>query len=91
MLDWLDLVDVQFFEKFFNSMGIKYYQVIFGEDIKELEGEEVMVMGYLIFLDVFGEMYVLFKNFFLVCFFCGVVGFEIVVEFRVKVEYVCCY
>ena len=40
MLDWSDLADVQFFEKFSNSLGIKYYQATFGEDIKELEGEE---------------------------------------------------
>lgn len=88
MLDWADLADVQFFEKFSNSMGIKYYQATFGEDIKELEGEEVMVMGYLIPLDALGETYALSKNPFSACFFCGAAGPETVVELRVKAEYV---
>ena len=88
MLDWSDLADVQFFEKFSNSMGIKYYQATFGEDIKELEGEEVMVMGYLIPLDALGETYALSKNPFSACFFCGAAGPETVVELRVKAEYV---
>lgn len=88
MLDWSDLADVQFFEKFSNSLGIKYYQATFGEDIKELEGEEVMVMGYLIPLDALGETYALSKNPFSACFFCGAAGPETVVELRVKAEYV---
>ena len=88
MLDWADLADVQFFEKFSNSMGIKYYQATFGEDIKELEGEEVMGMGYLIPLDALGETYALSKNPFSACFFCGAAGPETVVELRVKAEYV---
>lgn len=88
MLDWSDFADVQFFEKFSNSLGIKYYQAQFGEDIKAMEGEEVMVMGYLIPLDALGESYALSKNPFSACFFCGAAGPETVVELKVKAEYV---
>lgn len=88
MLEWSDLADVQFYEKFSNSMGIKYFQAQFGEDIKALEGEEVMVMGYLIPLDALGETYALSKNPFSACFFCGAAGPETVVELQVQAEYI---
>lgn len=88
MLDWSDLADVQFFEKYSNSLGIKYYQAQFGDDIKAMEGEEVIVMGYLIPLDALGESYALSKNPFSACFFCGAAGPETVVELQVKAEYV---
>lgn len=88
MLDWPDLADVHFFEKFSNSFGIKYYQANFGDDIAALEGEEVIVMGYLIPLDALGETYALSKNPFSACFFCGAAGPETVVELRIKAEYI---
>ena len=88
MLEWSDLADVQFFEKMSNSLGIKYYQANFGEDIQALDGKEVMVMGYLIPLDALGETYALSKNPFSACFFCGAAGPETVVELRIKAEYI---
>ncbi|MEL6657394.1 MAG: DUF3299 domain-containing protein [Bacteroidota bacterium] len=88
ILDWSALTDVHFFEKFSNSLGIKYYQATFGEDIQELEGDEVIMMGYLIPLDALGETYALSKNPFSACFFCGAAGPETVVELRIKSEYI---
>lgn len=88
MLNWPDLADVQFSEKFSNSLGIKYYQANFGEDLKAMEGEEVMIMGYLIPLDALGETYALSKNPYSACFFCGAAGPETVVELRIKAEYI---
>lgn len=88
MLNWSDLADVQFFEKFSNSLGIKYYQATFGEELKAMEGEEVIIMGYLIPLDALGETYALSKNPFSACFFCGAAGPETVVELRIKAEYI---
>ena len=88
MLEWSDLADVQFFEKFSNSLGIKYYQADFGEEVESLEGEEVIVMGYLIPLDALGESYALSKNPFSACFFCGAAGPETVVELRIQAEYI---
>ncbi|WP_020538227.1 hypothetical protein [Lewinella cohaerens] len=88
MLNWPDLADVQFSEKFSNSLGIKYYQANFGEDLKAMEGEEVIIMGYLIPLDALGETYALSKNPFSACFFCGAAGPETVVELRIKAEFI---
>ena len=80
MLNWPDLADVTFSEKFSNSLGIKYYQANFGEDLKAMEGEEVIIMGYLIPLDALGETYALSKNPYSACFFCGAAGPETVVR-----------
>ncbi|MGH1434351.1 MAG: DUF3299 domain-containing protein [Lewinella sp.] len=88
MLNWPDLADVQFSEKFSNSLGIKYYQANFGEDLKAMEGEDVIIMGYLIPLDALGETYALSKNPFSACFFCGAAGPETVVELRIKAEFI---
>ncbi len=88
MLNWPDLADVQFSEKFSNSLGIKYYQANFGEDLKAMEGEDVIIMGYLIPLDALGETYALSKNPFSACFFCGAAGPETVVELRIKAQFI---
>ena len=88
MLNWPDLADVQFSEKFSNSLGIKYYQANFGEDLKAMEGEDVIIMGYLIPLDALGETYALSKNPFSACFFCGAAGQETVVELRIKADFI---
>ncbi len=88
MLNWPDLADVQFSEKFSNSLGIKYYQASFGEDLQAQEGEEVIIMGYLIPLDALGETYALSKNPYSACFFCGAAGPETVVELRIKAEFI---
>ncbi len=88
MLKWETLADVRFSEKYSNSMGVPYYQAQFGEKVSALAGREVMVYGYLIPLDAVGETYVLSKNPFAACFFCGASGPETIVELRVKAEYV---
>ena len=88
MLNWPDLADVTFSEKFSNSLGMKYYQASFGEDLEAMEGEEVILMGYLIPLDALGETYALSKNPYSACFFCGAAGPETVVELRIKAEFI---
>lgn len=88
MLKWETLADVRFAEKYSNSMGMPYYQAQFGERVSALAGREVMVYGYLIPLDALGEAYVLSKNPFAACFFCGASGPETIVELRIKAEYV---
>jgi len=88
MLKWETLADVRFSEKYSNSMGVPYYQAQFGDKVSALAGREVMVYGYLIPLDAVGEAYVLSKNPFAACFFCGASGPETIVELRIKAEYV---
>lgn len=87
MLTWEVLADVRFVEKYSNSMGIAYYEATFGEKISALSGKEVIVYGYLIPLDALGESYVLSKNPYAACFFCGASGPETIVELRVRPEY----
>jgi hypothetical protein len=48
------------------------------------EGQEVIISGYLIPLDVAANTYALSKNPFSACFFCGNAGPETVVELKFK-------
>lgn len=49
---------------------------------KQFEGEEVLITGYLIPIDVEANSYALSKNPFSACFFCGNAGPETVIELR---------
>jgi len=48
------------------------------------EGEEIVISGYLIPLDVAANTYALSKNPFSACFFCGNAGPETVIELKFK-------
>lgn len=50
--------------------------------VSQYEGEEVIISGYLIPIDVEAKQYALSKNPFSSCFFCGNAGPETVVELR---------
>lgn len=49
---------------------------------KQFEGQEVLITGYLIPIDVEANSYALSKNPFSSCFFCGNAGPETVIELR---------
>lgn len=50
--------------------------------VNQYEGEEVIISGYLIPIDIESERYALSKNPFSSCFFCGNAGPETVVELK---------
>lgn len=50
--------------------------------VSQYEGEEVIIAGYLIPIDVEAKQYALSKNPFSSCFFCGNAGPETVLELR---------
>lgn len=86
-LSWETLADVRFEERFSNQWGLRYDAATFGETIKAMEGQEVIVSGYMIPMDPMGISYVISKNPNATCFFCGGGGPETVVELRIKPEF----
>ncbi len=50
--------------------------------VSQFEGEEVVISGYLIPVDVAANTYALSKNPFTSCFFCGNAGPETVIELK---------
>jgi hypothetical protein len=59
----------------------------FGNDVKELDGKEVVLRGFFLPADVTGESYVLSYVPMQMCFFCAGSGIESVVELQTLVSH----
>jgi len=83
-ISWEQLADVQWTESYIDSLG--YTEIIgnFGEELKSLNGKEVVISGYVIPLDGMGLSYALSRTSFASCFFCGQAGPETVLDLNVK-------
>lgn len=77
---WDDLADVTFEEVYVEEYEVNFLYPKFGERIKNLEGQELTLKGYLLALDPEDDYYILSKNPFASCFFCGAAGPETIVE-----------
>lgn len=75
-VSWTELEDVTFEEFYDRDRSEWSLQAEFAEDIQSLEGTEIEITGYVIPLDVSGEVYVLSAFAFTSCFFCGGAGPE---------------
>ena len=86
MIDWFALNDVQF-EKVENAeLALSYDQATFGEWSKSLDGQEVVISGYMIPMDALGTSYALSRNPNASCFFCGGAGPETVIRLWMQPE-----
>lgn len=79
---WQTLAKITFKKEFDELMGFKVDVPVFGKDIKELEGKEIVVKGYIIPVDGFkSHKEFIFSAFpYNMCFFCGGAGPETVME-----------
>ena len=88
---WKTLSKITFKKEYDELMGFKVDVPVFGKEIQELEGKEVVIKGYIIPV----EGYKSHKEFILsafpynMCFFCGGAGPETVMEVVAKepIEY----
>ncbi len=81
-INWQDLADVHF-----TSHGKKdpvYGLPNFGPTVEALEGQTVVIDGYMLPLTVDNTLYILSKYPFTECFFCGGAGKETVVELKLS-------
>lgn len=81
-LSWKLLADIDFEARFFEKYNQKFLVPIFGKRPKAYEGKEVTISGYIIPVDT--EFFVLSKNAYASCFFCGAAGPETIVELQLK-------
>ncbi len=81
-LTWDQLAEVEYEARFFEKYDQKFLVPLFGKTPKAYEGKEVTVTGYIIPIDE--TSYVLSKNPYAACFFCGSAGPETVVELQLK-------
>lgn len=75
---WSDLADVEFGEFYDRDRSEWSLEARFSEDIRALSNTNIEITGYVIPLDVSGEVYVLSAFAFSSCFFCGGAGPETV-------------
>jgi hypothetical protein len=83
---WEDLGAVSFKEVYNNDLGAYVMVPTFSDDIKALEGQEIIIKGHVIPMDVSANDYVLSANPFASCFFCGNSGPETVMELELKAK-----
>jgi|SRR5690606_9736343 len=81
-ISWEDLTDVTFSQQFSDEVGIEILKANFGDRVSALDGQEVIIKGYIIPLDPLGTQYVISRNPMASCFFCGGSGPETVAELR---------
>ncbi len=84
VLDWVTLADVKFKKEYSEELTLEYDVATFGDLIKQFDGKEVQISGYVIALDALGVSFVLSRNPNATCFFCGGGGPETIVDIKVK-------
>ena len=83
-ISWEQLKDVKFKRKYNSEYDVFFNFPIFGKKVKELEGKQVSLTGYVIPLDVVNGVYVLSAVPYSMCFFCGGAGPESVLGLKFK-------
>ena len=81
-VSWSQLADVSFDMKFMDEIGDTVLIPDFGDSVKALEGKRIQIKGYI--LDLIGDKekkkYILSREPFATCFFCGLAGPETIIE-----------
>lgn len=84
LIDWKFLSKVKFEDKYYQEYEAWYLFPVFSEQIKALDGKQVIIKGYVIPLDVEDGLYALSAYPFSNCFFCGGAGPESVMSLKFK-------
>lgn len=85
---WKTLSKVVYKQKYFEEEGYELDMPVFHPDLKELEGTEIKLKGYILALEgIKDQEHFMFSLFpFDICYFCGGAGPETVVEVFTKNE-----
>ncbi len=79
ILPWSSLADVRFAD---SPLYKKGGTPTFGEKVKSLEGQTVILQGYMLPLTVDNKLFILSRYSYTECYFCGMAGKETVVELK---------
>ncbi len=83
-ISWKTLEDVKFSKKWNEQEGMYVLEPEFGQSVKNLEGKEIQISGYVIPVDYNENFYVLSAFPYSACFFCGGAGPESVMSLKFK-------
>ncbi|WNJ19222.1 DUF3299 domain-containing protein [Pontibacter sp. G13] len=83
-IKWPQLAEVEY--SYVQQEGQTYWYgtPTFPEDLKALEGKEVVITGYILPLNEISNLYALSAFPFSSCFFCGAAGLESVMELHLR-------
>jgi hypothetical protein len=76
--------NVEFTERYNESVDMLLFYPTFTEKIKELDGRNLQIEGYMIESDVSAGIYILSRYPMAQCYFCGGAGPESIVEIQLK-------
>ncbi len=85
-VNWEQLGDISFAVKNSHSDDMIWNKPKFGDSLKELDGKQIRISGYMLPLTVDRKEYILSRYHFSECFFCGNGGPETVMELKLKQE-----
>lgn len=83
-ITWKTLQDVQFKERYYKEAEAWFLFPTFGKSLKNLDGKQVEIKGYVIPIDAEGGLYALSAFPFSACYFCGGAGPESVMSLKLK-------
>ena len=83
-ITWKTLEDVEFTDTYLEELDAYYYYPYFGPNVNALEGQEVILRGFVLAIDPVERYYILSKGPYASCFFCGGAGPETIVELELK-------
>ena len=81
-MNWDTLADVSFTSEYVEEYDANFFVPVFGPQVKALEGKEVVLKGYMLPIAPEENLFILSKNTYASCFFCGVGGPETIVEIQ---------
>ncbi len=87
IITWELLKNVDFDEIWSEEFQAYYMVPKFSESVKEMNGKEVQIRGFIIPVDIVQDYYVLSANPYSSCFFCGQAGPESVMEIQMIKKY----
>ena len=87
IITWELLKNVEFDEIWSEEFQAYYMVTKFSESVKEMDGKEVQIRGFIIPVDIVQDYYVLSANPYSSCFFCGQAGPESVMEIQMIKKY----
>ncbi|ELR69409.1 hypothetical protein C900_05099 [Fulvivirga imtechensis AK7] len=86
-ITWKTLGDVKFTDKYSEEVEAYYYYPHFGPTVKDLDGQEVYIKGYMLPINPKENIYILSKYPYASCFFCGNGGPESIVELKLRPDH----
>ena len=87
IISWELLKNVEFDEIWSEEFQAYYMVPKFSDSVKEMDGKEVQIRGFIIPVDIVQDYYVLSANPYSSCFFCGQAGPESVMEIQMVKKY----